>query len=70
MLFASSVLDSYKASGKPLGKLAKYEILLLDTYVRIEDKLAMVASTVSSKMLEAIAAAEGFHFVECLTGKF
>jgi phosphomannomutase len=28
----------------------------------------MVASTVSSKMIEAIAAAEGFKFVECLTG--
>ncbi|CAL1703944.1 unnamed protein product [Somion occarium] len=49
-LFAISVLDSYKSSGKPLSKLA------------------MVASTVSSKMLEAIAAAEGFRFVECLTG--
>jgi hypothetical protein len=32
------------------------------------DKLAMVASTVSSKMVEAIAAKEGFTFVECLTG--
>jgi hypothetical protein len=32
------------------------------------DKLAMVASTVSSKMVEAIAAKEGFAFVECLTG--
>ncbi|KIY71646.1 hypothetical protein CYLTODRAFT_345563 [Cylindrobasidium torrendii FP15055 ss-10] len=31
-------------------------------------KLAMVASTVSSKMVEAIALAEGFTFVECLTG--
>jgi len=31
-------------------------------------KIAMVASTVSSKMLESIAAAEGFKFVECLTG--
>ena len=33
------------------------------------DKLAMVASTVSSKMLEAMAAEEGFQFVECLTGQ-
>ncbi|EKM55765.1 uncharacterized protein PHACADRAFT_144538 [Phanerochaete carnosa HHB-10118-sp] len=49
-LFASAVLDKYKASGKPLNKLA------------------MVASTVSSKMVEAMAAAEGFKFVECLTG--
>ncbi|KAI0811038.1 hypothetical protein BC629DRAFT_1589775 [Irpex lacteus] len=32
------------------------------------DKLAMVASTVSSKMVEAMAAHEGFKFVECLTG--
>jgi len=32
------------------------------------DKLSMVASTVSSKMIEAIAAAEGFKFAECLTG--
>jgi len=32
------------------------------------DKLCMVASTVSSKMIEAMAAAEGFKFVECLTG--
>ncbi|KAI0637271.1 hypothetical protein C8Q77DRAFT_1216028 [Trametes polyzona] len=31
-------------------------------------KLAMVASTVSSKMIEAIAHAEGFKFAECLTG--
>jgi phosphomannomutase len=31
-------------------------------------KLAMVASTVSSKMVEAMAKAEGFHFAECLTG--
>ncbi|KAH9969618.1 hypothetical protein BC827DRAFT_1257499 [Russula dissimulans] len=32
------------------------------------DNLAMVASTVSSKMIEAMAAAEGFKFTECLTG--
>ncbi|KAF7796542.1 hypothetical protein EIP86_007722 [Pleurotus ostreatoroseus] len=45
-LFASAVLQKYKAA----------------------DKLAMVASTVSSKMVEAMAAAEGFKFMECLTG--
>ncbi|KAL7283146.1 hypothetical protein ACG7TL_002572 [Trametes sanguinea] len=49
-LFASACLDKYKASGKPLSKLA------------------MVASTVSSKMIEAMAHAEGFKFAECLTG--
>lgn len=32
------------------------------------EKLAMVASTVSSKMIEAMAEQEGFKFVECLTG--
>jgi phosphomannomutase len=34
-----------------------------------QDKLAMVASTVSSKMIEAMAQREGFKFVECLTGE-
>ncbi|EPQ58748.1 hypothetical protein GLOTRDRAFT_104172 [Gloeophyllum trabeum ATCC 11539] len=32
------------------------------------NKLAMVASTVSSKMIAAMAKAEGFRFLECLTG--
>jgi len=32
------------------------------------NKLAMVASTVSSKMIESMALKEGFKFVECLTG--
>ncbi|KAG5637859.1 hypothetical protein H0H81_002898 [Sphagnurus paluster] len=32
------------------------------------ERLAMVASTVSSKMLETVARVEGFRFVECLTG--
>jgi hypothetical protein len=30
----------------------------------------MVASTVSSKMIEAMAAAEEFKFTECLTGLY
>jgi len=49
-LFAKRALDAYKASNKPV------------------EKLAMVASTVSSKMIEAMAKLEGFKFVECLTG--
>ncbi|KAJ7184145.1 hypothetical protein C8R46DRAFT_1158562 [Mycena filopes] len=49
-LFAAQILGQYKASGKPI------------------EKLAMVASTVSSKMIEAMAEKEGFKFVECLTG--
>ncbi|KAF2640374.1 hypothetical protein P280DRAFT_550137 [Massarina eburnea CBS 473.64] len=32
------------------------------------DKMAMLASTVSSRMLHALAQKEGFHFVETLTG--
>ncbi|PCH38295.1 phosphoglucomutase 1 [Wolfiporia cocos MD-104 SS10] len=50
ILFASTTLERYKATGKPLHKLA------------------MVASTVSSRMIEAMANTEGFKFVECLTG--
>ncbi|KAL0569810.1 hypothetical protein V5O48_012155 [Marasmius crinis-equi] len=50
VVFAGHVFDAYRASGKPV------------------DKLAMVASTVSSKMVEAIAKREGFKFVDCLTG--
>lgn len=50
VIFAARVLELYKASGKPL------------------DRLAMVASTVSSKMVGAMANIEGFKFVECLTG--
>ncbi len=38
--------------------------------VVILEKLAMVASTVSSKMIESMAKAEGFMFAECLTGEF
>lgn len=37
-------------------------------YIYIIDKLAMVASTVSSKFLERMAEVEGFRFEESLTG--
>lgn len=50
VVFAAWVLRAWKASGKPL------------------EKLAMVASTVSSKMVQQMAYQEGFMFVECLTG--
>lgn len=49
-LFADHVLGKYKATGKPLSKLA------------------MIASIVSSKMVETMARVEGFKFVDCLTG--
>ena len=32
------------------------------------DKLAMIASTVSSTMVKKMAEVEGFKYVECLTG--
>ncbi|KAH7906231.1 hypothetical protein BJ138DRAFT_1175028 [Hygrophoropsis aurantiaca] len=56
-------------TGDQLGALFAYYVL--ETYRTAGkplDKLAMVASTVSSKMIEAMAQAEGFTFVECLTG--
>ncbi|KDQ20355.1 hypothetical protein BOTBODRAFT_51664 [Botryobasidium botryosum FD-172 SS1] len=49
-LLAAWTMEAYKATGKPL------------------DKLAMVASTVSSKMIESMARTEGFRFAESLTG--
>ncbi|KAF8606309.1 hypothetical protein BDV93DRAFT_521136 [Ceratobasidium sp. AG-I] len=49
-LFAAWTLEGYKASGRPI------------------EKLAMVASTVSSKLIGAMAVKEGFKFVESLTG--
>lgn len=36
---------------------------------KLLNKLAMVVSTVSSKMLEEVAKVEGFKLVECLTGE-
>lgn len=56
-------------TGDQLGVL--FAARILETYKdsgKPLDKLAMVASTVSSKMVEAMGDAEGFKFVECLTG--
>ncbi|KAI0807082.1 phosphoglucomutase first 3 domain-containing protein [Fomes fomentarius] len=56
-------------TGDQLGTL--FASACLDKYKesgKPVSKLAMVASTVSSKMIEAIAHAEGFRFSECLTG--
>ena len=49
----------------------KSDIMCLITkgYFICIDKLAMVASAVSSKMIEAMAVKEGFKFEECLTGE-
>ncbi|KAJ8508538.1 hypothetical protein ONZ45_g9204 [Pleurotus djamor] len=56
-------------TGDQLGALfAARELDIYKKSGKPIDKLAMVASTVSSKMIEAIAHVEGFKFVECLTG--
>jgi len=55
-------------TGNQLGiLLAAY---LFERYPKSKprDKLAMLASTVSSRMLHAMAQKEGFHFTETLTG--
>ncbi|KIK63778.1 hypothetical protein GYMLUDRAFT_259462 [Collybiopsis luxurians FD-317 M1] len=56
-------------TGDQLGTV--FAALVFETYRdtgKPLSKLAMVASAVSSKMVEAIAMKEGFKFVECLTG--
>ncbi|EAU88422.2 phosphoglucomutase 1 [Coprinopsis cinerea okayama7 len=56
-------------TGDQLGTLfASYLIEKRKRAGRTLGKIAMVASTVSSKMLESMAEIEGFKFVECLTG--
>jgi len=56
-------------TGDQLGSIFAAKILeQYKTSGKPLDKLSMVASTVSSKMIEAMAAAEGFKFIECLTG--
>ncbi|KEI39491.1 uncharacterized protein L969DRAFT_49228 [Mixia osmundae IAM 14324] len=49
-IFAMWAFEQYKASGRPI------------------EKLAMLASTASSKLVAAMAKAEGFYFDETLTG--
>ncbi|KAF4604010.1 phosphohexose mutase family protein [Pleurotus pulmonarius] len=56
-------------TGDQLGALfASRELAIYKQSGKPLEKLAMVASTVSSKMIEAMAHAEGFKFAECLTG--
>ena len=67
-MFGVWLFRQYKAQGKPLGMpytcIGAKSLLTSCT----SDKLAMLASTVSSKMLAVVAKAEGFHFHETLTG--
>ncbi|KZS89874.1 phosphoglucomutase 1 [Sistotremastrum niveocremeum HHB9708] len=56
-------------SGDQLGAL--FAARILEQYKnsgRPINRLAMVASTVSSKLIQKMALVEGFHFSECLTG--
>ena len=56
-------------TGDQLGVLfASWTLDIYRSSGRPIEKLAMVASTVSSKMIATMAATEGFTFVECLTG--
>lgn len=54
VLFAAHTLDVYRKAAVGIDKPIS--------------KLAMLASTVSTQMLHAMAAVEGFHFEETLTG--
>ncbi|ETW81836.1 hypothetical protein HETIRDRAFT_317679 [Heterobasidion irregulare TC 32-1] len=56
-------------TGDQLGTLFAGRVLeLYKASGKPIEQLAMVASTVSSKMIETMAHIEGFRFVECLTG--
>lgn len=58
--------DWHIFTGNQLGVLlASY---IAERYTHNKKKLAMLASTVSSKMLSVIAEKEGFHYAETLTG--
>lgn len=58
----------HQLSGNQMGILLASHIF--ETYPKDKDrsKLAMLASTVSSRMLAVMAKAEGFHYQETLTG--
>jgi phosphoglucomutase len=53
-------------TGNQLGILLASHIM--DTYTKPLEKLAMLATTVSSRMLSTMASTEGFHYTETLTG--
>ncbi|KAK3208219.1 hypothetical protein GRF29_96g1786018 [Pseudopithomyces chartarum] len=55
-------------SGNQLGILLASYLLSRYPDSKPREKLAMLASTVSSRMLHALAKKEGFHFTETLTG--
>ena len=56
----------HQFTGNQVGVLLASHVL--ETYTGDKNKLAMLASTVSSRMLAAMATKEGFYFKETLTG--
>lgn len=56
----------HQFTGNQLGILFASHVF--ETYTGDKSKLAMLASTVSSRMLSSMASAEGFHFQDTLTG--
>ncbi|KAK8206161.1 phosphoglucomutase-2 [Phyllosticta capitalensis] len=58
----------HQFTGNQVGVLLASHILSTYPSDQPRSKLAMLASAVSSRMLAAIAAREGFHFCETLTG--
>ncbi|KAM0720829.1 hypothetical protein Q7P37_003114 [Cladosporium fusiforme] len=56
----------HQFTGNQIGILLASHVF--DTYQGNRSRLTMLASTVSSRMLASMAASEGFHFRETLTG--
>ncbi|KXS94290.1 hypothetical protein AC578_6791 [Pseudocercospora eumusae] len=56
----------HQFTGNQIGILFASHVY--ETYTGDKSKLAMLASTVSSRMLASMAAKEGFHFQDTLTG--
>ena len=72
VIFGITLFRQYKAAGKPIGadmRLHRGRLAgLTRSFCPCVGKLAMLASTVSSKMLAIVAKKEGFQFRETLTG--
>lgn len=59
----------YRFTGDQIGVLfASHLLEMLNTGAQDDKPVAMLASAVSTNMLEKMATAEGFHFEETLTG--
>ena len=67
------VFEQRRASGRPIGRscstIGSRAIPTIDIDIHSSpEKLAMLASAVSSKLLQSMARAQGFRFQETLTG--